>query len=58
MSWMPDFGYVKSAFRDGDKDQMRFIKKKVKKTQGPLGVRLDQEIKPMVNANQKPKGLI
>lgn len=58
MGWMPDFGYVKGAFKDADKDKMRFIKKKVKKSQGPLGVRLDQEIKSLVDVNKKNKGLV
>ena len=53
---MPDFSYQKN--RDSDKDSFKFMKKKVKKALGPLGKRLDQEIKGIVNVNQKPKGLL
>jgi len=56
MGWMPDFSYQKN--RDSD-DSFKFMKKKgIKKSQGPLGKRLDQTIKGMVNVNQKPKGLV
>jgi len=56
MGWMPDFSYQKN--RDSDKDSFKFMKKKVKKNQGPLGVRLDKAIKGMADVKQKPKGLV
>jgi hypothetical protein len=58
MGWMPDFGYIKGAYKDSD-DNFKFIKKSgQKKSQGPLGKRLDQNIKSLIDVNQKPKGLI
>lgn len=45
MQWVPNFSYQKN--RDSD-DAFKFMKKKgAKKGVGPLGKRLDQEIKGM-----------
>lgn len=45
MGWIPDFSWQKN--RDTDKEAFKFMKKKKKKDIGPLGKRLDQEIKGM-----------
>ena len=53
---IPDFSWQKN--RDTDKDAFRFMRKKVKKGNGPLGKRLDQEFKSLVNVNKPAKGLV
>ena len=53
MGWMPDFGYQRSSYRDSDKDALKFMKKKVKKSLGPLGKRLDNEFKSLTSTHRK-----
>jgi hypothetical protein len=48
MGWMPNFSYRKNS----DTDSFKFIKKK-KLSCGPLGKRLDNEIKSLVTVKRK-----
>lgn len=55
MGYIPNFSYVKSAYRDTDKEKMKFLRKKKKKV-GELGVNLAEEpIKPLVNVHKQAK---
>lgn len=56
MGWMPSFGYVKSAFKDNNKDTFRFMKKKKGAVKGGLAKAVDG-FKPIADVNKSTKGL-
>lgn len=57
MGWMPTFGYVKSAFKDNNKEAFKFMKKRKGSVKvGELG-KAAESINALVDVNKQTKPL-
>ena len=53
MGWLSNNSYKKSAYKDGDSESFKFMRKKKSKKTGPLGVNRGVAVKAMVDVNKK-----